>query len=47
VTDEELAEIYHDQMSLYRSAVAKLCDIPENKVRCLLIHVRKGTVVEV
>jgi ATP-dependent exoDNAse (exonuclease V) beta subunit len=47
VTDEELAEIYQGQMSLYRSAVAKLCDIPENKVRCVLIHVRKGTVVEV
>ena len=47
LTDQELGEIYQDQMSLYRSAVAKLCGLPENKVRCVLIHVRKGTVVEV
>ncbi len=47
LTDQELGEIYQDQMSLYRSAVAKLCGLHENKVRCVLIHVRKGTVVEV
>lgn len=47
LTDDELAEIYRGQMGLYREAVAKLAGVPIEKVRALLIHVRKGTVVEV
>lgn len=47
LTDTELADIYRGQMELYRIAVAKLASVPVEKVRCLLIHVRKGTVVEV
>lgn len=47
LTDVELAEIYRGQMDLYRIAVAQLASVPVEKVRCLLIHVRKGTVVEV
>ena len=34
-------------MNLYRIAVAKLCGLPPEKVRCVLIHVRKGELVEV
>lgn len=47
LTDQELREIYQGQMDLYRKAVSKLAGVPEDRVRCLLIHVRKGTVVEV
>ena len=47
MTDEELREEYQGQMDSYREAVAKLANVPMDKVRCVLIHVRKGTVVDV
>ena len=43
---EHLKEIYQGQMDLYRIAVAKLCGLSPEKVRCVLIHVRKGELVE-
>ncbi len=43
---EHLKEIYQGQMDLYRIAVAKLCGLDVGKVRCVLIHVRKGELVE-
>jgi ATP-dependent exoDNAse (exonuclease V) beta subunit len=43
---EHLKELYQGQMDLYRVAVAKLCGLDEGKVRCVLIHVRKGELVE-
>jgi hypothetical protein len=33
-------------MDLYRIAVAKLCGLEAAKVRCVLIHVRKGDLAE-
>jgi len=47
LTDAELAETYRGQMGLYREAVSKLANVPQDKVRCVLIHVRRGTVVDV
>lgn len=43
---EELRRTYQGQMDLYRVAVAKLCGLPPEKVRCVLIHVRLGQLVE-
>jgi ATP-dependent exoDNAse (exonuclease V) beta subunit len=43
---EHLKELYQGQMDLYRIAVAKLCGIGVEKVRCVLIHVRLGQLVE-
>jgi ATP-dependent exoDNAse (exonuclease V) beta subunit len=43
---EHLREMYQGQMDLYRIAVAKLCGLKPDKVRCVLIHVRKGELVE-
>ena len=43
---EHLKEIYQGQMDLYRVAVAKLCGLSPDKVRCVLIHVRLGQLVE-
>ena len=43
---EHLKEIYQGQMDLYRVAVARLCGLSPDKVRCVLIHVRKGELVE-
>ena len=43
---EHLKELYQGQMDLYRIAVAKLCGLSPDKVRCVLIHVRQGAVVE-
>jgi len=43
---EELRRIYQGQMDLYRVAVAKLCGLDEGKVRCVLVHVRLGELVE-
>ena len=43
---EALREMYQGQMDLYRIAVAKLCGMEAGKVRCVLIHVRKGELVE-
>jgi ATP-dependent exoDNAse (exonuclease V) beta subunit len=43
---EHLKELYQGQMDLYRVAVAKLCGIGVEKVRCVLIHVRLGQLVE-
>ncbi|NBY42356.1 MAG: hypothetical protein EBQ49_03480 [Verrucomicrobia bacterium] len=42
-----LRELYEGQMNLYRKSVAKLSGIAEDKVRCVLIHVRNGSLVEV
>ena len=44
---EHLKELYQGQMDLYRIAVAKLCGLSAEKVRCVLIHIRKGELVEV
>jgi ATP-dependent exoDNAse (exonuclease V) beta subunit len=41
-----LRELYQDQMSAYRSTMTRLCGLPEDKVRCVLIHVRNGELVE-
>lgn len=41
-----LKETYQGQMDLYRLAVAKLCGLPPEKVRCVLVHVRLGELVE-
>ena len=38
--------MYQGQMDLYRVAVAKLCGLKPDKVRCVLVHVRKGALVE-
>jgi ATP-dependent exoDNAse (exonuclease V) beta subunit len=43
---EHLKELYQGQMDLYRIAVAKLCGLSPDKIRCVLIHVRKGELVE-
>ena len=43
---EHLKEMYQGQMDLYRIAVAKLCGLAPEKVRCVLIHVRQGALVE-
>ena len=43
---EALREMYQGQMDLYRVAVAKLCGLEVGKVRCVLVHVRKGELVE-
>ena len=42
----KLKDLYQDQMDLYRIAVAKLCGLAPEKVRCVLVHVRTGTLVE-
>jgi hypothetical protein len=38
--------MYQGQMDLYRIAVAKLCGLSPEKVRCVLVHVRAGAIVE-
>jgi ATP-dependent exoDNAse (exonuclease V) beta subunit len=43
---EDLREMYQGQMDLYRIAVAKLCGLDVGKVRCVLVHVRQGALVE-
>jgi ATP-dependent exoDNAse (exonuclease V) beta subunit len=43
---EDLREMYQGQMDLYRIAVAKLCGLDVGKVRCVLVHVRQGAIVE-
>jgi len=43
---EELRLTYQGQMDLYRQAVAKLCGLSPEKVRCVLVHVRAGAIVE-
>ena len=43
---EELRKAYQSQMDLYRKALAKLCGLPTDKIRCVLVHVRKGELVE-
>jgi ATP-dependent exoDNAse (exonuclease V) beta subunit len=43
---EDLREMYQGQMDLYRVAVAKLCGLEANKIRCVLVHVRLGQLVE-
>ena len=43
---EDLREMYQGQMDLYRIAVAKLCGLTPDKVRCVLVHVRQGAIVE-
>jgi len=46
-SEVKLKELYEGQMELYRKSVAKLSGIAEDKVRCVLIHVRNGSLVEV
>ena len=41
-----LKDKYQGQMDLYRIAVAKLCGLEVGKFRCVLVHVRKGELVE-
>ena len=43
---EQLKEMYQGQMDLYRIAVAKLCGLSVESVRCVLVHVRAGALVE-
>ena len=43
---EALREMYQGQMDLYRVAVARLCGLEVGKVRCVLVHVRAGAIVE-
>ncbi len=43
---EALKEKYQGQMDLYRIAVAKLCGLAPEKVKCVLVHVRTGKLVE-
>ena len=43
---EDLRRTYQGQMDLYRKALAKLCGRPTDKIRCVLVHVRKGAIVE-
>ena len=43
---EHLKEKYQGQMDMYRIAVAKLCGLEVGKVRCVLIQVRLGQLVE-
>ena len=43
---EDLRRTYQGQMDLYRKALAKLCGLPTDKIRCILVHVRKGELVE-
>ncbi len=43
---EHLKELYQGQMDLYRVAVAKLCGLAPEKVRCVLVHVRMGKLME-
>ena len=43
---EHLKEMYQGQMDLYRISVAKLCGLSPDKVRCVLVHVRQGAIVE-
>ena len=42
----QLKEKYQAQMDLYRIAVAKLCGLSPEKVRCVLVHVRLGALIE-
>lgn len=42
-----LKELYEGQMNLYRKSISELCGIPQNQIRCILIHVRNGSLVEV
>mgnify|MGYP000102798840 FL=1 len=43
---EDLREMYQGQMDLYRIAVTTLCGLEAGKVRCVLVHVRAGAIVE-
>lgn len=44
---EELKAKHARQMSMYRTATSRIWGIPEDKIQCFLIHVRKGELVEV
>jgi ATP-dependent exoDNAse (exonuclease V) beta subunit len=46
-SETELKELYEGQMQFYRKSVAELCGLSEKNVRCILVHVRHGTLVEV
>lgn len=43
---EKLKGMYQGQMDLYRIAVAKLCGVEVGRVRCVLVHVRLGALIE-
>ena len=44
---EELKTKHARQMNMYRTATSRIWGIPEDKIQCFLIHVRKGELVEV
>ena len=44
---EELKAKHARQMNMYRTATSRIWGIPEDKIQCFLIHVRKGELVEV
>jgi ATP-dependent exoDNAse (exonuclease V) beta subunit len=46
MTADELRLNYQSQMDLYRKAVARLCGLAPEKIRCVLVHVRQGSIVE-
>jgi ATP-dependent exoDNAse (exonuclease V) beta subunit len=43
---EELKAKHARQMDMYRTATSRIWGIPKDKIQCLLIHVRKGELVE-
>ena len=43
---EELKVKHARQMNMYRTATSRIWGIPEDKIQCFLIHVRKGELVE-
>ena len=47
LTADELREEYRKQMNTYKEVVSKLANIPKDKIRAVLVHVREGTLVEV
>ena len=44
---EELKAKHARQMNMYRTATSRIWGIPEDKIQCFLIHVRRGELVEV
>ncbi|MGI9110438.1 MAG: 3'-5' exonuclease, partial [Opitutales bacterium] len=46
MTTNELRRTYRNQMDLYRKALSKLCGLKPEKIRCVLVHVRAGEIVE-
>jgi len=42
-SDDELESEYKEQMNLYRISVSELCGIPVDKIKCVLINVRRAS----